>query len=332
MALKQYKPLTPGQRGRISLNLSHLQNPRDLRAWKQIKKNLHRGKRQKAGRNHRGQITAWHRGGGHKRSYRKILFHRGALSIFLEKVGTPQNQSLKAKVEALTYDPNRSADLALLSLPLRGPEGEPLNPRLSREIKEKAGLLLKRGYLWFYILAPQNLQIGDLIPLNYQPSLEREALPVTGESLPVETVPVGSLVHNVEIQKGRGGQIARAAGTYGQVIEKSQKRKQVRLRMPSGEERWIYFGSYVTLGTVGNAERRHVVLAKAGRSRWLSRRPKVRGVAMNPVDHPHGGGEGRTSGGRPSVTPWGWPTRNFRRSKQKKNPFTVEGLGKMKKR
>jgi len=151
--------------------------------------------------------------------------------------------------------------------------------------------------------------------------------PQPGDSLPLYKMPIGGQIHNLEIHPGQGGQLVRSAGTFAQIIEKSIERGCARIKLPSGNQRWVPLTCRATLGIVGNEDFRHIVLGKAGASRWRGRRPAVRGVAMNPVDHPHGGGEGRTSGGRPSVTPWGRPTRSFRLHKRKINPFAVKLTG-----
>lgn len=333
MALKYKNPLTPGQRGQVSVDLSQLGIPKENREhWKKILKALSKGKIEKAGRNHHGHITVWHRGGGHKRKYKKVLFQRHLLQktilqmynglhplVPMEDIDGLQ---LKAEVKALVYDANRNAFLALVTVNLKG-WGLWSQGAICLHTQKVGGdkiYLDKEGEsLWFYMLAPKGLKVGDQFPLRTQ---SKDLLQV-GEALPVEKVPLGVLVHNMEIHKGKGGQLSRAAGSYGQIIENAEKRKLVRVRMPSGEQRWLVYGSYVSIGSVGNEDATHVVLAKAGRSRWLSKRPSVRGVAMNPVDHPHGGGEGKTSGGRPSVTPWGWPTRNWSPRKKRKNPFLI---------
>lgn len=190
--------------------------------------------------------------------------------------------TIPAKVAAIEYDPNRSARIALLHYV----DGS------------------KR-----YILAPEGLQVGAII--NAGP----EAEPKLGNALPLRFIPVGAVVHSVELSPGRGAQIARSAGTSVQV--QGKEGAYVILRLPSGESRRIHSECYATMGTVGNAEHKNIVLGKAGRSRWLGRKPHQRGSAMNPVDHPHGGGEGRTSGGRHPVTPWGKPTKGRRTRKNK---------------
>jgi large subunit ribosomal protein L2 len=200
-----------------------------------------------------------------------------------DKVGVP------AKVATIEYDPNRSARIALLHYV----DGE------------------KRYILW-----PKGLQVGDEVVCGPDVPFN------TGNSLPLERVPLGTLVHNVELNIGRGGQMVRSAGSYAQLMAKEGER--VTLRLPSGEVRMVNRKCYATIGEVGNSEHENVVSGKAGRTRWLGRRPKVRGVAMNPIDHPHGGGEGRTSGGRHPSTPWGKPTKGYKtRKKQPSDAFIV---------
>lgn len=188
-----------------------------------------------------------------------------------------------AKVAAIEYDPNRSARIALLHYK----DGE------------------KR-----YIIAPLGLQVGATVVAGPQADIQ------VGNALPLGSIPDGTAVHNVELQPGRGGQIGRSAGTSIQIMAKEGEFAQ--LRMPSGEMRLVRLECYATVGQVGNTDHENIVIGKAGRSRWLGKRPKVRGVAMNPIDHPHGGGEGRASGGGHPVTPWGQPTRGFRTRKKKK--------------
>jgi len=221
------------------------------------------------GRNNLGRITARHRGGGQKRKYRIIDFKR-------DKDGIP------AKVAAIEYDPNRSAHIALLHYL----DGE------------------KR-----YILAPNNLRVGDRVISGSGVEVR------TGNALPLREIPLGTHVHNIELYPGHGGQLVRGAGAYGQLMAKEGKYAQVKL--PSGEVRMILLECKATIGQVGNLDHENISIGKAGRNRWLGRRPKVRGVAMNPVDHPHGGGEGKSSGGRHPVTPWGVPTKGYKTRKRK---------------
>ncbi|MBK8176097.1 MAG: 50S ribosomal protein L2 [Rhodospirillales bacterium] len=268
MALKQFKPTTPGQRGLVLIDRTGL--------WKgKPEKTLTEGLRGHGGRNNTGRITARHIGGGHKRRYRLVDFKRTKLDV-------------PAKVERLEYDPNRSAFIALI----RYEDGEIA-----------------------YILAPQRLAVGDAV-------IAGRAVDVKpGNALPLQNMPVGTIVHNVEMKKGRGGQIARSAGTYAQLIGKDQGYAQLRLN--SGELRMVRAECMATVGAVSNPDRQNVKIGKAGRSRWLGVRPSVRGVAMNPIDHPHGGGEGKTSGGRHPVTPWGKPTKGKRTRNNKRTDSLI---------
>ncbi len=188
-----------------------------------------------------------------------------------------------AKVATIEYDPNRSACIALLHYR----DGE------------------KR-----YILAPSGVKVGDVIVAGLKADIK------PGNALPLSKIPVGTILHNIELHPGRGGQMARAAGTYAQLVAKEEK--YALLRLPSGEVRKVLVSNYATVGQVGNLDHEKVTIGKAGRNRWLGRRPKVRGVAMNPVDHPLGGGEGRSSGGRHPVTPWGKPTKGYKTRNRKK--------------
>ncbi len=190
---------------------------------------------------------------------------------------------IPAKVAAIEYDPNRSARIALLHYV----DGE------------------KR-----YILAPKDLSVGDVVVASEKADIK------VGNAMPLGSMPNGTVVHNVELHPGRGGQLCRAAGTYAQIIDKEEK--YVMLRLPSGEIRKVLARCFATVGQVGNIDHENIKIGKAGRNRYLNRRPKVRGVAMNPIDHPHGGGEGKTSGGRHPVTPWGVPTKGYKTRKKKK--------------
>ena len=263
MPVKKRKPTTPSQRFISVLDYSHLTD-------KPPEKRLLKPRPRSAGRNLYGRITAYHRGGGHKRRYRLIDFKR-------DKVGVP------AKVAAIEYDPNRSANIALLFYA----DGE------------------KR-----YILAPHGLKVGDTVQTG-------EGLDVhPGNSMPLYEIPLGTTVHNVEIKPGKGGQVARSAGSGIQVMAKEGP--HVLLRMPSGELRQFRRECLATIGQVGNIDHEKVSIGKAGRNRWKGRRPHTRGVAMNPIDHPMGGGEGKSSGGRHPCTPWGKPTKGFKTRHRRK--------------
>lgn len=250
MALKKYKPTTPSRRFATVSTFEEITAAKPERS-------LIRQMKSKAGRSSSGRISVRHRGGGHKRKYRVIDFRR-------DKTGIP------ARVATIEYDPNRSANIALLHYA----DGE------------------KR-----YILAPQGLEIG--VTLMSGP----EAEPVTGNTLPMTRIPLGSFIHNIELEPNRGGRIVRSAGTGAQLMSREDRFAHVKL--PSGEIRMINVNCMATVGQVGKSDHSSVSLGKAGRKRWLGIRPTVRGVAMNPVDHPMGGGEGRTSGGGQPVSPWG---------------------------
>ena len=342
MTLKFKKPITPSQRGQIQLDTSDLQQNlifdqsfsdqskleeknfslalKDL--LKKKEKSLRIGKSSTGGRNNQGRITVGSRGGGHKRNQKKVSFKRNNLPFLL-------------MVYSIHQDPNRSANLALLGPVLAMDQSEQTHSLGLKNVQKK------ENQAFFYILAPKTLKVGDRLrseglfqqrklqdPKNkefFQKEMNETQLegPSFGDSMHLQKIPLGSQIHNLELHPGEGGQLIRSAGTAGLLIEKSLEKGQVRIRLPSGIQRWFPFTCRATLGSVGNEDFRHMVLGKAGASRWRGRRPKVRGVAMNPVDHPHGGGEGRTSGGRPSVTPWGRPTRSFRLRKKKFNPFLI---------
>jgi large subunit ribosomal protein L2 len=257
MALKNFKPVTPSQRGLVQVDRSELWKGKPVKA-------LTVGLTGNGGRNNGGRITMRRRGGGHKRRYRMVDFKR-------------RTRDVPGVVERLEYDPNRSAFIALIKYP----DGE-----LS------------------YILAPQRLGPGDSVIAAERADIK------PGNCMPMENIPLGTIIHNIEMKPGAGGQMARAAGTYAQLIGKDAGFAQ--LRLSSGELRMVPARCVATIGSVSNPDNKNASIGKAGRSRWLGIRPSVRGVAMNPVDHPHGGGEGRTSGGRHPVTPWGVPTKGKR--------------------
>jgi large subunit ribosomal protein L2 len=262
MAIKTYKPTSPGRRFQTNVDHSEVTPTRPHRP-------LVRKLKKTGGRNNHGRITAWNRGGGHKRLYRIIDFKRS-------KDGIP------AKVASIEYDPNRTAYIALLHYA----DGE------------------KR-----YILAPDQLKAGDTIMSGEGADIK------PGCALKLKDIPLGSIIHNVELKPEEGGRLVRSAGSYAQLVAKEGRYAQVRL--PSGEVRMILQECRATIGQLSNKELENISLGKAGRSRWRGRRPKVRGVAMNPVDHPHGGGEGKSSGGRHPVTPWGMPTKGYKTRKRK---------------
>jgi len=250
MALKKYKPTTPGQRQLVLVDRSGLHRGKPV-------KGLVEAKHSTGGRNNHGRVTVRWRGGGHKRAYRRIDFKRRKLDM-------------SAVVERIEYDPNRTAFIALL----RYEDGE-----LS------------------YILAPQRLAAGDAVVASKQADVK------PGNAMPLVSMPVGTIVHNVEMKPGAGGQIARAAGTYAQYVGRDQG--YAILRLNSGEQRLVNQNCFATVGAVSNPDHGNISIGKAGRNRWLGRMPNVRGETMNPVDHPMGG---RTRGGRHPVTPWGKPT------------------------
>ncbi len=257
MGIKTYKPTSAGRRFQTSSTFEEITERKPERSLSEALKSS-------GGRNAAGRMTARHRGGGHKRKYRRIDFRRN-------KDGIP------ARVASIEYDPNRSANIALLHYQ----DGE------------------KR-----YILAPNKVQVGDTLMSGLQAEIR------TGNAMPLRRIPLGTHVHNIEMQLGRGGQLARSAGGYAQLMAKEGKYAQIKL--PSGEVRLVLQDCRATIGQVGNLDHENQSIGKAGRNRWLGKRPRVRGVAMNPVDHPHGGGEGKSSGGRHPVTPWGVPTKGFK--------------------
>jgi len=264
MAVRKYKPVTAGRRGATVSSFEEITRGTPERSLVQPSK-------RKAGRGSAGRITVRHRGGGHKRRFRVIDFRR-------EKFGVP------AKVAAVEYDPNRSANIALLHYV----DGE------------------KR-----YILATAGLEVGTMTMSG------PEAEPVRGNALPISRIPLGTTIHNIELEPGRGAQIVRTAGASAQLM--SREGKLANIKLPSGEIRMIDARCLATIGQVGNADHSSINLGKAGRKRWKGVRPTVRGVAMNPVDHPMGGGEGRTSGGGHPVSPWSKPAKGGK-TRSKRNP------------
>ncbi|MDY6854830.1 MAG: 50S ribosomal protein L2 [Thermodesulfobacteriota bacterium] len=262
MGIKKYKPTSPGRRFQSVLTFEEITR---AKPEKSLLKPLHKT----GGRNCYGRITSRHIGGRHKRRFRVIDFKR-------DKINIP------AKVASIEYDPNRSANIALLKYV----DGE------------------KR-----YIIAPLKLQVGDTVISGEDVDIK------PGNTLPLRSIPLGTFIHNVELKPGKGAQIIRSAGTFGQLVAKEGKYAQIKL--PSNEVRLILKECFATIGQVGNIDFENFSIGKAGRKRWMGRRPKVRGVAMNPVDHPLGGGEGKSSGGRHPVTPWGVPTKGYKTRKNK---------------
>ena len=271
MAIKKFKPTSEGRRFMTISDFAEI-------TATEPEKSLVVALSKKGGRNNRGRITVRHRGGGHKRRYRMIDFKR-------DKAEVP------GTVATIEYDPNRSANIALIKYA----DGE------------------KR-----YILHPHGLQVGDTVVASDEADIK------PGNAMRLIAVPLGTWVHNIEMQIGHGGQMCRSAGTYAQLMAKDGG--YALLRLPSGELRQVHLECKATIGQVGNLQHENLTIGKAGRSRWLGRRPKVRGAAMNPIDHPHGGGEGRTTGGRHPVTPWGKPTKGYKTRSKKKpsNKFIVK--------
>ena len=263
MGIKKYQPTSPGRRGMTVSTFEEITTATP-------EKSLLQPLKSKGGRNNQGRMTTRHQGGGHKKMYRVIDFRR-------------VKDNIPAKIASIEYDPNRSANIALLHY-LDG---------------EKS-----------YILAPYGVKVGDTVISGDSVDI------VTGNCLPLSSIPVGTVVHNVELSPGRGGQMARSAGNSIQLMAKEGK--YATLRLPSGEMRMVLARCRATIGQVGNIDQENINIGKAGRSRWLGIRPANRGVVMNPVDHPHGGGEGRSPVGRNPVTPWGKPALGAKTRDKKK--------------
>lgn len=263
MPIRDYKPTSAGRRFQSVQTFDEITT---ATSYKPLTEPL----KSSGGRNNRGEITSWWRGGGHKRNYRIIDFKR-------------DKKNVPAKVTTVEYDPNRTARIALLTYA----DGE------------------KR-----YILHPIGLKVGDTVVAGDNVDI------LPGNCLPLKNIPLGTMLHNVELKQGRGGQIARSAGSAVQLVAKEGLAASVK--MPSGEIRLINIECLATVGQVGNLDHENVSIGKAGRSRWLGQRPHNRGVTMNPVDHPLGGGEGKSSGGRHPVTPWGVPTKGYKTRRNKR--------------
>src|SRR5215204_3864810 len=272
MPTRKFKPTSPGRRFMTVSDFAEITRS-------EPEKSLVEPAKKTGGRNNKGRITTRHKGGGHKRRYRVIDFKRA-------KDGIP------AKVAAIEYDPNRSANIALL--------------HYADGVKA-------------YILAPARLRVGASVESGPRADIR------PGNALPLENIPTGTVVHNVELKPGRGGQLARSAGSGVQLVAKDEG--FAVLRLPSGEVRRVALVCRATIGQVGNADHENITVGKAGRSRWLGKRPAVRGSAMNPVDHPHGGGEGKSKGGRHPVTPWGVPTlgKRTRRKHKESDKLIIRG-------
>jgi ribosomal protein L2, bacterial/organellar len=273
LALKKYKPVTPGRRFGTVSDFSVLTK-------KKPEKSLTESLSQTGGRNNNGRITRRHAGGGHKRLYRLVDFKR-------------KKDNIPAKVTAIEYDPNRSARIALIQYA----DGEKS-----------------------YIIAPVGLKIGATV-------LSGESVDIVpGNCLPIRSIPVGTIVHNIELRPGKGAEMSRSAGSASQVLAKEDRYAQIKL--PSSEVRMVDLNCRACIGQVGNVDHGIISLGKAGRNRWLGVRPSVRGTAMNPHDHPHGGGEGKNkTSGRNPVTPWGKPTLGYKTRNKKKasSKFIVRG-------
>lgn len=266
--LKVYKPSTPGQRGLILTSRSDLYKGAPL-------KSLTRGKSKTGGRNNLGRITSWHRGGGHKRSYRMIDFKRSKIDQY-------------AEVLRIEYDPNRTSHIALIKY---------------------------EDATFSYIIAPSKLAVGDKVISSDSADIK------PGNCLTLMNMPIGTIIHNIELKPGKGAQLARSAGSYAQLVGKDGDLALVKLR--SGELRYVRLRCKAVVGVVSNSEHKNIKIAKAGRNRWKGIRPVVRGVAMNPVDHPLGGGEGKSAGGRHPVTPWGVPTKGKKTRKNKRTNIYI---------
>src|SRR5215467_7417500 len=269
MPIRNYKPTSAGRRFQSVHTFDEITTDKP---YKPLVETLERS----GGRNNRGEVTSWWRGGGHKRTYRIIDFKRDKLNI-------------PGKVSTIEYDPNRTARIALVTYA----DGE------------------KR-----YILHPVGLKVGDTVLAGENVDI------LPGNCLPLKNIPLGTMIHNVELKRGKGGQIARSAGSSVQLVAKEGLYATVK--MPSGESRLINIENYATVGQVGNLDHENVSIGKAGRNRWLGWRPHNRGVAMNPVDHPMGGGEGKTSGGRHPTSPWGWKTKGLKtRNTKRTDDFII---------
>jgi len=268
MPVKSYKPTSPGLRQRTTSDFSEITRSAP-------EKSLTRGKLRTGGRDSRGHLTSWWRGGGHKKRVRDIDFKR-------------DKHDIPAKVASIEYDPNRSARIALLAYA----DGE------------------KR-----YIVAPAGLAVGQMVVSGAAVDI------VVGNALPLKAIPLGTVVHNVELKPGGGGQMARSAGAGAQLMAKEGA--YALLRVPSGELRRVGVDCYATIGQVGNLEHENISIGKAGRNRWLGWKSHNRGVSMNPVDHPMGGGEGKTSGGRHPTSPWGWKTKGKKTRNNKRTDAMI---------
>ncbi|MCU0846601.1 MAG: 50S ribosomal protein L2 [Spirochaetes bacterium] len=263
MGIKKYRPKTPTTRYQTVLTFDEL-------TAEKPHKPLTKGTKEHAGRGAKGQISVRRKGGGHKRKYRVIDFKRNKIGI-------------KGFVATIEYDPNRSANIALINYI----DGE------------------KR-----YIIAPETLKVGDMVISGEDAEIK------SGNALPLKKIPLGTNIYNIELHRGKGGQLVRSAGSSAVIAAKEGD--YCLIKLPSGEIRKVHHECYATIGGVGNKDHGNITIGKAGRNRWLNKRPKVRGVAMNPVDHPLGGGEGKSSGGRHPVSPTGVPTKGYKTRKKHK--------------
>ena len=276
MGVKEFKPTSPGRRFMSGVTFEEVTE-------KKPEKSLVIRLKKTGGRNNAGRFTTRHIGGGHKKKYRIVDFRR-------------DKREIEGKVASIQYDPNRSANIALIHYL----DGE------------------KR-----YIIAPLGLKVGDKIISSRKGDTEIKE----GNTLPLKLIPVGTLVHNVEVKPGKGAQLARSAGSFAQLVAKEGD--YATMRLPSGEVKLVHITCIATIGQVGNIEHENITFGKAGRSRWLGIRPTVRGTAMNPVDHPLGGGEGRTKGGRHPCSPWGQLAKGLKTRKNKRtDKFIVKRRGK----
>lgn len=270
MGIKYYKPTSNSRRLTTGFDFSGI-------AKKPLERKLLKGRSAISARGNTGRITVRFRGGGHKRRFRAVEFHRSKMDV-------------PAQVRSIEYDPNRSARIALLNY--------------ADGVKS-------------YILAPLGVKVGDKLIASNQADIR------VGNALPLKSIPVGTEIHNIELRPGKGAQLVRSAGAVAQLMAKEGEYANIRL--PSGENRKILLNCMATIGRVGNTENELIRLGKAGRKRWLGRRPHNRGVTMNPVDHPHGGGEGKTSGGRHPVSPWGQPAKGYRtRHNKRTNSMIIQ--------
>ena len=275
MGVKEFKPTSPGRRFMSGATFEEVTE-------KKPEKSLVTRLKKTGGRNNAGRITTRHIGGGHKKKYRIVDFRR-------------DKREIEGKVASIQYDPNRSANIALIHYV----DGE------------------KR-----YIIAPLGLKVGHKIVSSIKGDTEIKE----GNTLPLKLIPVGTLVHNVEVKPGKGAQLARSAGSFAQLVAKEGD--YATMRLPSGEVKLIHLSCTATIGQVGNIEHENITFGKAGRSRWMGIRPTVRGTAMNPVDHPLGGGEGRTKGGRHPCSPWGQLAKGLKTRKNKRtDKFIVKRRG-----